>query len=164
MELEQKKKGVLMRTMTMPCEPIDNDAEQHKNTHSVQEEPLEPLIPKYLLPGQDEHPSAETFEAALPILWSFLLEPGRIKDPSSQETFVNFKSIASLLFVNSQAKEAFDACNGRVMCVRAWKKEAAAREGYIRKNLTRIKAYFLQPRMVPEWYQRRKAVVQLTQE
>jgi hypothetical protein len=99
-------------------------------------------MPKYLLPGQDEHPSAETFQAALPILWSFLLEPGRIKDPTSEEPCVDFKSIASLLFVNTQAKEAFDACNGRIMCVRAWKKEAAAREGYINENITRIKATF----------------------
>lgn len=139
---------LLATTMTTPAsEPIDNDLEKHKDAQSVQEEPLELLLPRYLsiIADASEHLSAEIIGAVLPILWSFLLEPGSIKDPAShEETCVDFKSITSLLFVDKRTKDSFDACNGRVMCVRAWNEELFVKGRYLQENIASIYETFCQ--------------------
>lgn len=96
-------------------------------------------LPKYLASNQ-EYPNEPLTTTVLPILWSFLLEPGEPGDPTSDtNTCVDFKTVSSLFLVSKIAKEAFDACNGRRLLLEAWQMESICKLLYVHEKSEEIK-------------------------
>ena len=64
----------------------------------------------------------------LPLIWSFLLEPNSTVDPESENDLIDFKSIVSFVLVGKSVQEAFEACNGWLLCAQALGQEAEVKK------------------------------------
>lgn len=70
------------------------------------------------------------------IVWSFLLDSSSPRFDSPDHCFLDFKSIASFVQVNTTSKKAFDACRGWYFCAQALRRELEAKRLLLRPYKT----------------------------